>query len=136
MGRLLDAVRRWAPGRRDLHAVALIGSWARGDAHAGSDVDLVLVTDTPSRYLEDAWWARTLGAVAVVRTQRWGVLTERRMMILGGLEVEFGIVGPDWVSTTPVDAGTARVVADRVVALHDPSALLARLVAAVGTPRA
>jgi predicted nucleotidyltransferase len=39
---LLGAVRGWAAGRADLHAVALVGSWARGRANADSDVDIVL----------------------------------------------------------------------------------------------
>ncbi len=133
---MVDAVRRWAPARADLRAVALVGSWARGNAHAHSDVDMVLLTDTPEAYIDDAEWAHPFGAVAVVRTQRWGILTERRMALAGGLVVEFGAVGPVWASTTPVDAGTAQVVADGLVALYDPADLLARLVAAVAAQRA
>ena len=129
---LLDAVRRWAPGRADLRAVALVGSWARRKAHADSDVDIVLLTDTPDAYIDNAEWAvRAFGPATVVRTQSWGVLTERRLALAGGLVVEFGVVEPEWASTAPLDAGTAQVVADGLVALYDPSGLLARLVAAV-----
>lgn len=132
---LLDAIRLWAHGRADLRAVALVGSWARGNPHADSDVDIVLLTDTPQTYIDDAGWARRFGAVEVLRTQRWGVLTERRMLV-GGLLVEFGVVEPAWASTSPLDDGTAQAVADGLVALHDPTGLLSRLVAAVAAQRA
>ena len=132
---LLRAVREWAGDRVDLRAVALVGSWARGGAQADSDVDIVLVTETPGLYVDDAEWARPLGAVEVLRTQRWGVLTERRMALASGLVVEFGVVTPAWASTTPLDDGTARVVDDGLVALHDPSGLLSELAQAVAARR-
>lgn len=128
---LLGAVREWAGDRADLRAVALVGSWACGGAHADSDVDIVLLTETPGTYVDDAEWARPLGAVEVLLTQRWGVLTERRMELGSGLVVEFGVVTPAWASTTPLDDGTARVVVDGLIALHDPTGLLSELVQAV-----
>ena len=38
---------------------------------------------------------------------------------------------PDWASTTPLDEGTAHVVAGGLVALYDPTGLLSALLAAV-----
>lgn len=60
---LLCAVGAWAADRADLRAVALVGSWARGNLHADSDVDLVLLAETPRVYVDDAEWARRFGAV-------------------------------------------------------------------------
>jgi predicted nucleotidyltransferase len=128
---LLDAVRRWAAERPDLRAVALVGSWARGGARADSDVDVVLLTADPAAYLRDETWLVALGATEVVRTRRWGPVTERRAAMVGGLEVEFGVTSPDWASTNPVDAGTRRVASDGLVAVYDPEELLAELVEAV-----
>jgi hypothetical protein len=108
-------------------AVALVGSWARGAAGPDSDVDLVVLTESPAVYLEREEWVRELGGARVVRTRRWGVLTERRLA-MPGLEVDVGFVLPSWASTDPVDAGTARVVAGGLVPLYDPQGLLARLV--------
>jgi uncharacterized protein len=129
--RLLDAVRRWAVGQADLRAVALVGSWARGTARADSDVDVVLLTDTPAVYLDDERWIATFGATGVVRTQEWGVVTERRLAMASGLEVEFGVTSPEWASTQPLDAGTHAVASDGLVALYDPKGLLAELVEVV-----
>ena len=38
----------------DICGLALVGSWARGTARADSDVDLVVLTSHPDRYLADA----------------------------------------------------------------------------------
>jgi hypothetical protein len=109
-------------------ALALVGSWVRGEARADSDVDLVLLTHDPARYTAADDWALALGAPGVTRTASWGAITERRIVLPSGLEVEVGVGRPSWASTAPLDAGTARVVADGLRALHDPSALLTRLV--------
>jgi 8-oxo-dGTP pyrophosphatase MutT (NUDIX family) len=41
---ILAGITCWAASRRDLCAVALVGSWARGAARDDSDIDLVLLT--------------------------------------------------------------------------------------------
>ena len=125
---LLVRVRSWAAGRPDVRAVGLAGSWARGTARPGSDVDLVVLTDRPRAYAGVAWVAAATGeGVSDVRTRRWGPLLERRLALPSGLEAEFGFAPASWAAL-PVDPGTARVVADGFVVLHDPSDLLGRLV--------
>ena len=44
---------RWASAQLDVQAIALVGSYARGEARDDSDIDLVLLTDQPQNYLED-----------------------------------------------------------------------------------
>ena len=126
---LLGRVAEWAPGRRDLQAVALVGSWARGAARAESDVDLVLLTDDPALYTERDGWISELGGQALVRTKSWGAITERRFKLPGGLEVEVGVGRPSWASAAPLDAGTRRVAHDGLRALYDPKGLLGLLLA-------
>jgi predicted nucleotidyltransferase len=128
---LLDRFCSWAAARPDVAAVGLAGSEARGEARAGSDVDLVVLTDEPESYLPAAWardalpdGAEDLGA------RRWGVLLERRFVLPGGVEVDVGLAPPRWAAV-PVDPGTARVVGDGFVVLLDPSGLLAGLVETV-----
>lgn len=127
------SVAAWAAARPDVVAVGLAGSWARGAARADSDVDLVLLTDVPERWIRaDDWIPAAVGQdVMPVRTQAWGVLTERRVRLASGLEVELGIVPREW-ATEPVDDGTARVVRDGFRVLHDPVGVLSRLLTALG----
>lgn len=60
-------------------------------------------------------------------------MTERRVRLDSGVEIEFGFTQPTWASVDPVDAGTHRVVRDGLRPLFDPAGLLARLVAAVAS---
>ena len=129
--RLIGAVREWSGGRPDVRAVGLVGSWARGEASAESDVDLVLLAEDPAAYTESDEWALELGAAGVVATRPWGVVVERRLQLAGGLEVDVAVGALSWAATAPLDEGTARVAGAGLVALHDPDGLLARLVDAL-----
>lgn len=70
------------------------------------------------------------------RIEAWGPLTERRLLLEDGLEVEVGIAEPAWAATDPVDPGTRRVVTDGLRILHDPDGRLAALAiaASAGQP--
>ena len=98
-----------------------------------SDIDVVVLTVDEDRYLTgDDWVEKSVGQSAeIVRTQEWGPLTERRVRLASGLEVEFGFTGPEWAATDPVDPGTAGVVLDGCVPLLDPRGLFWGLIGAV-----
>lgn len=117
-----------------MRALALVGSWARGAARPDSDVDLVLLTDRVATYVEDDHWITEIGAVALIRTESWGAITERRVALPSGLEVEVGVGRPAWAATAPIDAGTRRVVHGGLRILHDPDGLLAALQSACREP--
>jgi hypothetical protein len=129
----LATLREWAEGRPEVVAVVLVGSWARGDARMDSDV---LLTEDEKPYLEGDAWLQELGGIRLVKTRRWGPLTERRFALSSGLEVEMGVAPVYWASANPVDGGTRRVVADGAAVVHDPEGLLARLVVACDRSRA
>ncbi|HZX03720.1 GNAT family N-acetyltransferase [Kribbella sp.] len=130
---VVDQAVRWAADRADIRGLAMVGSWARDAARMTSDLDVIVLTDVPERYLENDDWLDAFGAVGVVRRQQWGpYLTEIRIVRASGLEVEVGITATAWAGTTPVDPGTRRVITDGVRVLHDPERLLADLVGACG----
>lgn len=134
---LLDGLAAWCSQRADVRAVALVGSWARDDARYDSDVDVVLLTTggpkngVRPRYLATDDWTLALGA-KVVATRQWGVLTERRLLMATGVEVDFGVVDLSWAATAPVDEGTAKVARDGLIPIYDPDSLLERLKHAAG----
>lgn len=130
VARIIAAVERWAGTRVDIRAVAVVGSWARGTATAASDIDIVLLTNDPADYLTSTGWWDFLGSAQLVATKRWGELTERRIALPSGLEIEFGIVAPSWAGVDPLDLGTVRVVRDGLHIVRDPDKLLRRLVEA------
>ena len=107
--------------------MALVGSWARGSARDDSDVDLVVLIETEN----DDWVAELAPGAELVRRRDWGPITERRLRLPSGLEVEVGLATPSWAAIDPVDAGTRRVVADGLRAVYDPQRLLAELACAL-----
>ena len=122
--RFLSAVVRWASAQPDIVAVALVGSYARGTANPTSDVDLVILTTCPQRYLQATNWATTFGPVAEQAIEDWGKVTSLRVWYEDGDEVEFGITTPEWV-THPIDEGTRRVISNGMRILFDRHEYLA-----------
>lgn len=134
VGELTEAVARLLCEMPAVTALALCGSWAAGRPTMESDVDLIVVTGDRAALVQDHGWA--LAAVGdgarVVVQQDWGeMLTEIRVRRQSGLEVELGVADTCWAAVDPVDGGTARVVGDGFVVLHDPGGTLEALVAAV-----
>ena len=134
---LLTRFVRWAAAQDDILAVALVGSYARGQARADSDVDLVALTSDPARYRRQAQWVADLRLehvglqVASSADEDYGPLWSRRLVLRSGLEVEVGFAAPRWAATEPLDAGTERVVRDGMRVLLDPSGILHQLERAV-----
>ena len=128
--RVLERLLGWARRQSDVRAVALVGSWARDEASEDSDIDVVLLTTMPDRYIEAEEWLHAIDGTRILKTERWGAATERRLVLGNGLEVEVDISTPEWASVAPVDPGTARVVLDGMRAIYDPDALLKSLHAA------
>jgi predicted nucleotidyltransferase len=123
-------VAAWAATRDDLAAAAVVGSWARDAARHDSDVDLILLTSNPSAYTEREDWITQLAPGAeLLRTDDWGAIIERRLLLASGVEVEVGVGLPSWAESAPVDPGTRRVVRDGMRAIYDPHRILAALAA-------
>jgi predicted nucleotidyltransferase len=96
--------------------VALVGSYARRAARPDSDVDLVIVCESPSAVLENAAWIGAFGRPIKSAREDWGRVTSVRVWYAGGLEVEFGVADAAWAEA-PLDEGTRRVVQDGCLVL-------------------
>jgi predicted nucleotidyltransferase len=124
---LLAKVASWAAPRPDLLGVALVGSYASGKAHEGSDVDFVVVVENVGAYLSDDRWLGSFGDVESVENEDYGLVQSRRVRYGGGLEVEWGLADRRWLSTEPLDTGTAKVVAAGMRIVYDPHGRIANL---------
>jgi RimJ/RimL family protein N-acetyltransferase/8-oxo-dGTP pyrophosphatase MutT (NUDIX family) len=134
---VLTAAVQWAEGQPEVRGLAMVGSWARDAARMTSDVDLIVLTDVPEKYLENDDWLAAFGAVAVVRRQQWGpYVTEVRIGRSSGLEIELDITARAWADADPVDSGTRRVVSDGMRILYDPDGILTNLQRACRGPEA
>ena len=115
----------WASAQGDVQAVALVGSYARGEAKDNSDIDLVLLTDEPQKYLEELKWLEGFGSVEKHQTEDYGKLISIRVWYQNGVEVEYGITTPDWAAS-PLDAGTQEVILGGMIVLFERGNLLSR----------
>ena len=132
---VLRIVAAWSAAQPDIVGVAVVGSWARGAARMDSDIDLVVLSTDPDRYIgREEWIAKAVGELGeIVRTRQWGALTERRVRLASDLEVEFGFTEPCWAALDPVDPGSAGVVRAGCVPLLDEHSLFRGLADAVGS---
>ncbi len=138
---LLALFVRWAATDERIVAVALVGSYARGQARPDSDVDLVALTSDPDSFrLETDWvgaiaWDKADLQVTGWEDKDYGLIWSRHIGLSNGLTVEVGFGPPEWAAIAPADEGTRRVVEDGYSILLDPSGLLNRLVRYVGYER-
>ena len=111
----------------------LVGSRARGEAGPDSDVDLVVLCDSPSAYWADLAWPGSLPwheiglGVESTRDEDYGLLWSRRVLLSSELEIEFGFVAEQWARTDPIDGGTLRVVSAGHRIVYDRDGMLRRL---------
>jgi uncharacterized protein len=132
--RMVQSIAAWALEQPDIVGAAVVGSWARAAAEMDSDIDVVVLTGDKVQYVTTEDW---IGQAVphggdIVRTLEWGPLTERRVRLGSGLEIEFGFAGPSWATTDPVDPGTARVILGGCTPIVDQCGLFERLFEATG----
>ena len=114
---------RWATKRKDIHAAALVGSYAREEMEKDSDVDLVIITDAPQKYLTNSDWTKVFGKPITKNVEDYGKLTSLRVWYESGLEIEYGFTTRDWIQT-PLDEGTKQVIDDGLRVLFEKEKLL------------
>ena len=74
-----------------MQGIALVGSYARGEARDDSDIELVILTDQPRQYLDDVLWIERFGSVEKHQTEDYGKLISLRVWYQNGREVEYGV---------------------------------------------
>lgn len=111
---LLTRLTQWARTQEDIRLALVVGSRARVDHPADeySDLDVVLVTTLPQRYLSTADWVADLGSVwlTFVEPTAQGGLEERRVLFEGGLDVDFTVM-PYHLARAMAEGGLPRQLA-------------------------
>lgn len=134
---ILTKIVEWAANRRDISAVALVGSWARGTARPDSDIDLGFLAPNPSGFRDSETWVDEINWEGIgCKVDNWededyGLVWSRHVHLEDGAEIEFSFGMLSWASIEPIDEGTFRVVSDGCRILHDPENLITKLIAAV-----
>ena len=108
----------WSESQSKIIAVALVGSYARGEATESSDIDLVIVTSSPEALIKNPSWIENFGRPHKINIEDWGKVQSIRAQYPKGLEVEFGITDMNWLAQ-PIDEGTAAVIRNGIQVVYD-----------------
>jgi hypothetical protein len=131
---IVGAVTCWATERDDICAMALVGSWARGNPRQDSDIDLLLLSDRALEYRRCRNWLTEIdfgGAGYCLQSSQsaiYGVVWSRHINLLPAAEVELTFAECSWARTDPVDGGTRCVVQNAFRIILDKAGILAKLV--------
>jgi hypothetical protein len=99
-----------------------------------SDVDLVIISESPDELLFDRTWIDGLGEAGDPAPEDWGKVQSLRARFADELEVEFGITGHEWLKQ-PIDGGTAKILRKGVVIVFDRAGYLEMALAEFKTLR-
>lgn len=114
----LKQINAWSESQSNIIAIALVGSYARGEATESSDVDLVIITSSPEAMINNPAWIENFGRPYKIEYEDWGKVQSIRAHYPEGLEVEFGITDMNWLAQ-PIDEGTASVIKDGIRIVYD-----------------
>jgi uncharacterized protein len=134
---IVNAVTAWALAHEDIRAMALVGSWARGNPHQDSDVDLLLLSDRADEYRRRREWLTEIDfegvgyRVASAEDASYGVVWSRHATLVPIAKVELTFASYSWARIDPVDVGTRGVVRDAFRVIFDKDRILAPLIDAV-----
>lgn len=130
---LLQKVTDWAETNQYINAIALVGSYARGEATPDSDVDIVLVCSKPLQLLYDLHWLNRFGDLdrydIEPDIEQGGKVNSVRAIYKDFTEIEFSITDLAWAAL-PIDPGTKAVIAQGVKIILDKTGVLKQLLAA------
>lgn len=114
----------WVQRQDNIQAVAVVGSYARGSAHEDSDIDIMIITKDPQKYIDDEKWIHIFGDVEKIENEVWTQVKTKRVFYKDGREVEFNFDNETWVKTRPIDSGTKRVITDGMQIVLDKEGML------------
>jgi predicted nucleotidyltransferase len=131
------AVASWAIERNDIRAMAMLGSWVRGNPRPDSDLDLLLLSELAPDYQRSKTWLTAIDFQNAgfrrhsTESAFYGVAWSQRLHLLPAAEVELTFAQCPWASTDPVDTDTRVIVKDAFRIIFDRDGILAKLVRAV-----
>lgn len=106
----LKELKEWSNHHQSfIKGVAVVGSYARGDFHSESDVDLIIIGPNKELILKIILDEFIYEEMNSYQFEEWGILTSLRILYINHLEVEFGVVTESWINE-PLDEGTKEVV--------------------------
>lgn len=94
---LTERFTRWAQTQPDIRLAFVVGSRARVEDHPAdewADLDIIIYTTDPMRYLSTTEWVNNIGKpwLTFLEDTGTGELRERRVLFEGGFDVDFAVI--------------------------------------------
>ena len=135
---LISVIQKMVETRDDLRALAVCGSWARGNPRPDSDLDLLVIARDAAECRDNQSFVERLPYQQAQLTYRshstktYGVVWSAHIHLEPDAELELTFASTDWASVDPVDPGTRKVVSDAFRIVLDKDGRLARLAEVCG----
>jgi predicted nucleotidyltransferase len=129
----IEQVTAWAKTQPDIVALALVGSWARGNPTKRSDIDFMILSETPGARLTGIHWTKEMCRIHLSSPLKdwkngfYGSVWSRHILLRNGQRIELSFAARSWANVSPLDADTRHVVQDAFQILHDPEGILGKL---------
>jgi uncharacterized protein len=129
----IEQVTAWAKTQPDIVAVALVGSWARGNPTKRSDIDFMILSETPGARLIGIHWTKEMCRTHLSSPLKnwkngfYGAVWSRHILLRNGQRIKLSFVARSWASVSPLNPGTRYVVQDAFQILYDPEGMLSKL---------
>ncbi|MGB3655303.1 MAG: nucleotidyltransferase domain-containing protein [Rivularia sp. (in: cyanobacteria)] len=133
---ILEKVANWAEIRSEILALALVGSYARGEAKPNSDIDLMVITSNTEFFRQNHNWIHEINwesinyKILTFNDAQYGVVWSRHIYLsslnneFNNIKVEISFGLPTWASVNPIDSGTFNVVSRGCKIIYDPQGIL------------
>lgn len=105
----ISKVKRWGEQSKEINAIILVGSYARGTHSKSSDIDLVILTNDKENMISNPMFINQFGKQSKMGIEYYGAVTSIRVFYEEGFEVEFGIAEISWIAQ-PLDSGTRQIL--------------------------
>ncbi len=141
---ILETVANWAKIRSEIFALALVGSHARGEATADSDIDIMAIAFNPQFFRQNHDWMHEINwesinyKILTFNDAQYGAVWSRHIYLddlsnnlTSKLKVEISFGLPSWASVNPIDSGTFNVVSRGCKILYDSQGILTNLMSKI-----
>ena len=109
----------WAKQSSDVKAIAVVGSYARNQQKADSDIDLIIIVSEVEKLFNDTKWLSNFGSYVDKEIEDYGLITSLRVFY-SFAEVEFGIGTKEWIEAGKIEGETKQVIDSGFKSLYNP----------------